>query len=438
MKQERVTLSNKELKRVKVISVLSEGGMSNSEAAEKLGLCRRQVIRLKKKFAALGNNGLIHGNRGRQPAHTIGDDLRNSVLRLFQEKYPDFNFSHFTDMLNEEEGVYISRASVMRILTGAGIQSKKHIRRRPKLHRGRPRKEAARMLWQTDATSFEWFGKGNGYFSLHAYIDDATGVVVGAFFTKNECSQGYAEALKSGIESYGLPMAIYSDRHTIFRSTKKLSEDEVADGVEPPLSDFGAALAELGIEQIFALTPEAKGRIERLWGTFQDRLTAEMRLLKIMDIEAANKVLPKLIARHNKKFAVKASQEPVYVPLSEPLDFNLLFAHRDTRKTDHSGTVSYKGFKYVPVQEADRLPLAKRSVEIRETYTGRVFFIVDKKAVEAQKVEKTVRLESAKEKTFQSKPTTVRKGHKPPAKHPWRQYRSKNKESATPSTSAAT
>ena len=188
MKQERIELSQKELKRIKVISALIEGRMSNSEAALKLGLCRRQIIRLKKKFAVLGDKALIHGNRGRRPAHAFGDDTRNTVLGLFQNKYHDFNFSHFTDMLNEEEGVSISRASVARILSGAGIRSKKHIKRRHKLHRGRPRKEAAGMLWQTDATSFEWFGEGNGYFSLHAYIDDATGVAVGAFFTKNECS----------------------------------------------------------------------------------------------------------------------------------------------------------------------------------------------------------------------------------------------------------
>ena len=436
MKQERIELSQTELKRIKVISALSEGRMSISDAALKLGLCRRQVIRLKKKFVAQGDKALIHGNRGRQPAHTIGDDVRNTVLKLFQDKYHDFNFSHFTDMLNEEEGVYISRASVARILASAGIRSKKHIKRRPKLHRGRPRKEAAGMLWQTDATSFEWFGEGNGYFTLHAYIDDATSLVVGAYFTKNECSHGYAEALKRGIEKYGLPMAIYSDRHAIFRLTRALTEDEIIEGAKAPLSDFGAALAELGIVQIFALTPEAKGRIERLWGTFQDRLAGEMRLQGISDIDAANKALPKLIARHNKKFAVKAQQEPVYVPLLEPLDFELLFAHRAMRKTDHSGTVSYKGCKYSLGKEAARLPLAKQTVEIRETHGGKLYFMIDKKAVEAQKVEKPITEEAPKVKAPQSH--TGRKGHKPAADHPWRQYKTKSKESSTTSVPAAT
>ena len=199
MKQERVTLSQKELKRVKVISALCVGSMSNSDAAATLGISPRQTIRLKKKYSALGVAGMIHGNRNRQPKHTIAAEVCHSVLRLFQEKYSDFNFSHFTDMLNEQEGVKISRASVVRILSAAGLKSKKHTKRRAKLHRGRPRKEAAGMLWQTDATPFEWFGKGNGYYALHAYIDDATGIVTGAFFSMNECMRGYVEALKRGI-----------------------------------------------------------------------------------------------------------------------------------------------------------------------------------------------------------------------------------------------
>ena len=168
MKQERVTLSQKELKRFKVISALCDGNTSNSNAAATLGICIRQIIRLKKRYLSLGDTAMIHGIRNRQPAHTIKKEVRELMLRLFREKYSDFNFSHFTDILNDVEGVKISRASVARILTAAGIGSKKHTRRRAKLHRGRPRKEAPGMLWQTDATPFEWFGKGNGYYALHA------------------------------------------------------------------------------------------------------------------------------------------------------------------------------------------------------------------------------------------------------------------------------
>ena len=144
-------------------------------------------------------------------------------------------------------------------------------------------------------------GLGICYATLRTYIDDATGWVIGAWFTKNESTAGYVAALNIGLERYGLPMEIYSDRHTIFRSPRESSEEEVE---KRSLSNFAQGLKGLGIRQIFALTPEAKERIERLWNTLQDRLTGEMRLLGIKDIDGANKVLPKLIAKHNEKFAV--------------------------------------------------------------------------------------------------------------------------------------
>ena len=159
MRQERVALSQKEIKRIKVMELLVNGKLTNQEAAEALGLCRRQIIRLKKKYLAQGEVALIHGNRNRPPRHRIEEQIRHKVISLYQEKYHDFNFSHFTDSLKEFEGIDISRSSVARILTAEGFKSKKSVRRRAKLHRPRPRKEAAGMLWQTDASMFEWFGK---------------------------------------------------------------------------------------------------------------------------------------------------------------------------------------------------------------------------------------------------------------------------------------
>lgn len=288
-------MSQKELDRIRIIGALVEGRMTNREAAEKLELCQRQIIRIKKRFVAQGAAGLVHGNRGRTSRRRIGDEVRESVLKVYEEVYYDFNFSHFAECLNEREGIGISRSSVVRILKDEGIRSKKSVRRRPKLHRSRPRKEAAGMLWQTDATSFEWFGRGNGRATLHAYIDDATGIVTGACFTENECIAGYVAALGMGIEGYGLPMAIYSDRHMIFRSPKEQGQDDevLSEGEEHsgrkekekagPSSCFGRGLKDLGIGQIFALTPEAKGRVERLWNTMQDRLPGELRLLGVSD-----------------------------------------------------------------------------------------------------------------------------------------------------------
>ena len=171
-----------------------------------MSLCRRQIIRLRKKYTTQGEMGLIHGNRDRRPQHRIGEEIRLNVLRLYREKYHDFNFSHFTDCLE-------------------GFKSKKSVRRRAKLHRARPRKEAAGMLWQTDASKFEWFGKGKGYATLHAYIDDATGRVVDAWFTKNESTAGYVTALSMGLDHYGLPMEMRIEMKEVERPERAASSN---------------------------------------------------------------------------------------------------------------------------------------------------------------------------------------------------------------------
>ena len=335
--------------------------------------------------------GLIHGNRDRRPQHRIGEAIRLDVLRLYRDKYHNFNFSHFTDCLKEAEGIDISRSSVVRILTAEGFRSKKSVRRRAKLHRARSRKEAAGMLWQTDASKFEWFGKGKGYATLHAYIDDATGRVVGAWFTKNESTAGYVTALSMGLDRYGLPMEIYSDRHTIFRSPQELSEEEREEGKQRPLSNFGQGLKELGIGQIFALTPQAKGRVERLWNTMQDRLPGELRLLGITDVDGANNVLPRLIAKHNEKFAVlPAEQESAYVEPAERVDVDFLFAHRETRKMDCGGSISYKGRTYAP-NTPEKASMARSDVEVRETLSGKIWVIYQGRRIEMREVEKVER-----------------------------------------------
>ena len=360
--------------------------------------------------------GLIHGNRGRQPRHSLGAEIRTQVLDLYRQKYYDFNFSHFTEQLQEEENMSISRSSVARILKAEGIKSKKRLKRKAKLHRSRPRRAAPGELWQTDATTFQWFEGDSEYYTVHAYIDDATGIVVGAYFTKNECTVGYVEALKQGMENYGMPWEIYSDQHTIFRSPKELPEGEKAEGKEAPLSNFGMGLAELGLHQIFALTPQAKGRIERLWNTFQDRLTAELRLAGIRNIEEANHFLPRFLARYNARFAVEARENPVYVALDREIDFNLLFAQRDTRKTDSGGVISYGGCSYAPVEETVCTGLARVSVEVRHTLDGRIVIVRNGKFIELRRVEQPKRVhEPVKQK--ESRPVTT---HKPAPDHPWR------------------
>lgn len=270
------------------------------------------------------------------------------------------------------------------------------------------------MLWQIDATPYAWLEERAPVFALHAAIDDATGIVVGGIFLPNECREGYARVMQQGILRYGIPLGLYSDRHTIFRSpNEKLTIEQEIAGETQPLSQFGMAMAELHIEHIKGLTPQAKGRIERLWLTLQDRLVIELRLLGVTTLEEANQALPDLLRKHNRKFAVKAKEtESAYIPLDSGIKMNYVFSIRVRRQLGTGHTLSYRGKIYTfATPTSYRFP-AKTSVEVRETLSGEI--AVWHKG-EALLLRETCKPEKQEKKKAEPAPT-----RKPAADHPWR------------------
>ncbi|MDR3255312.1 MAG: ISNCY family transposase [Synergistaceae bacterium] len=415
-------MSREELKRVKVLERMASGSMSKAESASSLGITPRQLRRLKAKYEREGDAGLIHGNRGRKPQHALPDELKSKVLRLYNDKYYDSNFCHYSELLEEHENIRLSPSSIGRILKSSGEESKRHRRRKAKKHQPRERRAQAGSLWQTDATPYEWLGKEIGRFALHAVIDDATGIVTGAVFTRNECAEGYSIAMREGIEKYGIPLGLYSDRHTIFRSPKeKQTIDAELDGEQIPLSNFGKAMAELHIQHIKANTPQAKGRIERLWETLQDRLPVEFRLLGIKSIEEANEVLPQLIEKHNTKYSVSPAESgSSYMPPDKTVCLEHVFALRTARKIGGGNSVSYKNAIYVPVNGSICCLDSKTAVEIRETYSGEVFIWRNGQPIPLKKIERRPRL-SAIEETVDESPEPKTK-YKPSLNHPWNSH----------------
>ena len=283
------------MKKIVVIEKVIDHQLTVREGAELLELSTRQLLRLKKRYLTEGVQGIAHKNRGRKPVHTIPDPVKKHVIQLYREKYNGSNNCHFAELLEEHESLKLSPSSVRRILLAEGLKQNKQ-RRRHKAHQPRSRKSQAGMLWQIDASPYEWLEGRGPKLTLHGAIYDATGKVVGATFRLTETREGYFTVMRQAIETYGIPMGLYSDQHTIFRYPKeKLSVEQELAGAAKPLSQFGKAMAELHIAHIKALTPQAKGRIERLWGTFQDRLVIELRLLGICTLEEANAALPELI-----------------------------------------------------------------------------------------------------------------------------------------------
>lgn len=416
MRQETLTLSRAELKKVVVVEKIISGQMTNAEGAVALGLTCRQVIRLKKKFLTEGGaSALVHGNRGRKPAHALSNETKARVATLYQEQYVGSNNCHLSELLAEREAVELSPSSVRRILLATGLK-RANQRRRKKAHQPRPRRAQAGALWQIDATPYAWLEDRAPSFALHAAIDDATGLVVGAIFRPTECREGYSLVMQQGIQTYGVPLGLYSDRHTIFRSpNESLTLEQELTGEQMPLSEFGKAMQELGITHIKARTPQAKGRIERLWGTLQDRLVIELRLMGVKTIEQANEALSELVRKHNRKFAVKPSQDArVYRAHDAATSLTYVFTTRDKRTLGQGLTLSYANKLYTFAKPTAYRLDAKTVVEVRQTLTGEVVVWHDGAPIPLVEVEKP-----ARKTTQQKKKASSASPRKPASAHPW-------------------
>jgi len=258
-----------------------EGRLTEQDVARTLGISIRQAYRLKAKYRHGGAKAIAHGNRGRKPVHTLADSLKQRVMSLYRDRYFGSNSTHFAELLAEHEDIRLSVSSVRRILLEGRLRPAR-LRRRPKAHRSRPRKPQAGMLWQIDASPFAWLEDRGPELTLHGIIDDATGEVIAAAFRPTETLEGYVAVMMEGLRRKGVPLALYSDQHSIFHPPKgkPTLEQELA-GQPQALSTFGQAIADLGITHIEALSPQAKGRIERLWQTMQDRLVVELRLRNV-------------------------------------------------------------------------------------------------------------------------------------------------------------
>lgn len=336
-------MSEKQLNRHGVLQRLADGVLTISQAASSLGISERQVIRLKKGFLEEGPAILIHKNTNRKPAHAFDDDLVAKIISLKQtDLYRNANFVHFQELLERHENVKISYSALHSILTCASIKSPKK-RRRFKPHRRRKRKPQEGLLIQMDATLFEWFATSEK-FALHGAIDDATGKIVGLYLTKNECLLGYWEVTRQIVLNHGVPVSLYTDRHAIFLSTAsaKLSVEDQLAGKLINDTQFGRAMGELGITIIPARSPQAKGRVERLWETLQSRLPVEFKIAGISTIDQANEFLASYIPLFNATFAVEPEKaESAFRPLSAKLNIDTVLCVKLIRSVDAGGVFSF-------------------------------------------------------------------------------------------------
>jgi transposase len=342
-------MSDAELAKLALIQGAVEGLYSVEETARKLRLSRRQVQRLKKAFRERGAEALVHGNRGRRPANCRSGELRARIIALKKsELYEDSSFARFRSLLAEQEGIHVSYGTLSSLLKAAGIQPARRHRREGR-YRRRKRKKSFGELLQAGAGSFDWFGAGE-IETLHGIIDDATGQITALYFCENECLTGYLAVLRQTLRVYGVPLELYVDRTKIcagFQSAENAAHissavnrtgGEQAAGKTLDETPLGAiAGRRLGIT-LTAYSPQAKGRIERLWNTLRDRLSVWLRLNGITDREEANQMLPHFAEEYNARFAVPAeSPDSAFVPLTSDDDLDKLLAVRCRQTTGCRG-----------------------------------------------------------------------------------------------------
>lgn len=434
-------MSSKEARRPGLVQAAIAGKVTNAEAASALQMSVRQFRRLKAAYRRAGVEGLIHKNRGRPSARQLDRAQRERIVALLKHEYAGLNDCHLAEKLRECEKIQLSRSSVRRIRRALGLPAV-HRRRAPR-HRARRLREAcAGALVLVDGSEFAWLGATQPKLSLLGAIDDATGAILALHFRPHEDLHGYTELLRHLIVAHGVPCNLYGDRLGVFvRNDRHWTLEEELAGAQDP-TQFGQMLAELAIGFIAAHSPQAKGRIERLWRTLQDRLVSELRLRDLTTAADAEAFLLEFIADYNRRFA-RTPREARGAWRHAPRHLGRILACRYRRTVARDNTVS------LPDRWIQLPPRARgeswqgRRVEVRERldgclqvfhdeqliaeqpWSGSDFTLAPRKSVQRRRelgidLHKSRRIDERNAPRLRSRAQETTNTHRPATDHPWK------------------
>jgi transposase len=354
-----IAMTQGELKRLHVIRKALDKLITQAEAAGIIGICLRQAQRIVKAVKAEGDEGVIHKSRGQLSNRALSDKIKDKALKLYKEKYHDFGPTLGSEKLFEIDKIKINDETLRLWLIGAGISYKK---RKVRPHRQwRQRKACLGEMIQMDGSHHNWFEGRGPECVLMGYIDDATGRPFGRFYSY-EGTLPAMDSFKRYIEKFGVPVSIYLDKHPTYKSTRKQTIEDELNNIEP-LSQFSRAVKELGVDVIYADSPQAKGRIERLFRTFQNRLIKEMRLRSIRSTEEANRFLAHYLPAYARRFAVQpANDTDLHRPMRKDVDLDAVFCVKTIRVLRNDFTVAHNSRLY---QIEDNINAEKVTVEER-------------------------------------------------------------------------
>lgn len=361
-------LTMKEVNRLRVLQGYMDGKMFIEEAARILKRSLRSVYRMLAKVREKGPEGVLHGNRTKVSSRRVPEATRKKVIELALGKYRDINDTHLCEILSEAEGIVMGRETLRGILRKEGIPSKRKVKRR-KYRSRRERKEAFGMMLQIDASPHDWLQGRGPWLTLVGGKDDATGYVW-AHFEEAETTWGYLDLLREVISTHGVPLSLYADRHSIFHTTREPTLIEQLKDVVP-LTQFGRAMEEMGISVMKAWTPQAKGRIERQWGVFQDRLVVELRLARANTLEQAREVLKSFLQDYNQRFCRLPKQAAAVFRKAPPKAvLHNILCLKETRMVKKDHTVSFDGL-VLQIPFCKKYPcIADRQVDVRQYRDG--------------------------------------------------------------------
>jgi transposase len=412
---ETISMSRRERRRLEAFARVRRGEISLVKASELLGLSYRQAKRSFRRYREEGDKGLVHRLRGQPSNRQVDRRQKRRILSLYEEKYAGYGPTLAVECMDEEDGVTVPVETLRQWLLAAGLW--RRCRKRRPYRQRRARKEYFGELVQMDGSHHDWFEGRRGWAVLMVLIDDATSEVF-AWFSEEETTVAAMEAFHGYVGCYGLPQALYVDRDSIYRCDREATLAENLAGKEPT-TQFGRAMEELDVRIIMAHSPQAKGRVERVNGTLQDRLVKALRRAKIHDLALANQFLQeKFLPAFNRRFAKKAVKAgDLHRRVPRGLDLSCVLSIRETRVVQNDWTLRFENRWFQLAEQHQKLTLAGREVTVSRRLDGGLELLYRGRELNYRELPAAPQQRSS---------ITIRsnQGQRPPADHPWRRGQS--------------
>jgi hypothetical protein len=413
MCEDMITMTRRELERYQVVQRTLKREITQAKAGELLELSERHIRRLAKRVRLKGIRGLVHGNRGRPSPRKMSPEIVERIASIIGERYPDFTPLHAMEKLRERHKIGVSREKVRQIMMAQGLWRRR--RRKKEDHVWRERKPHLGEMVQLDGSHHAWLEERGPRLVLMGYGDDATGRFFGRFYD-HEGVYPAMDSLRRYIERYGLPQALYLDKHSTYRTTRQPATEELLRDQQAQ-TQFERAAQELGIKLIHANSPQAKGRIERVFGTLQDRLVKEMRLAGVSTCEQANRFLDRYLPAYNRRFMKEPLRpQDLHRPLPNSLNLADIFCLQGLRTVNNGYIIQWTNRTFVLTRPS--LTLRRQKVVVREWFDGRLSIRFKGKELEYKEVDR-VRPKPAV-RVFAIKVRRKPPKYIPPPTHPWK------------------